>query len=149
MYARLYDKTRELEQKGDDWWLERWGRQHDPEQRVLRVEFEFTRDGLREFQINTPEEAFDQLGALWAYATGSWLSLRTPTADDTRSRWPIDPRWCAVQRSTLAGSSLPAERIRAGAAAGTIRTLLPQLVGYLTAAAVPLRTNDVFDTFDV
>jgi hypothetical protein len=31
-----------------------------------RVEFEFTRDGLREFGIDTPEQTFDQLDALWA-----------------------------------------------------------------------------------
>jgi hypothetical protein len=147
VYARIYDKTRELDGKGDDWWLDVWGAAHDPEQRVLRVEFEFSRDGLREFGVDTPEDALDRQGALWAYATGSWLSLRRPTSDTTRSRWPVDDRWLAVQRATLAGSSLPAERIRAGEAAGTLRNLLPQLVGYLTGAAVPMGTDDLHSTF--
>jgi hypothetical protein len=148
VYARIYDKTRELESKGDDFWLDIWGTAHDPNERVLRVEFEFVRDGLREFAIDTPEDAFEQLGPLWAYATGSWLSLRAPTADDTRSRWPVDPRWIAVQRATLAGNALPAARVRAGEAAGSLRKLMPQLVGCLTGAAVPLGTHDVYDTFD-
>lgn len=147
VYARLYDKTRELESKGDDWWLDIWADQLIADEAVTRVEFEFSRDGLREFGIDTPDDAFDQLGALWAYATGHWLSLRTPTVDDTRSRWPIDARWQAVQRATLAGNSLPAERIRAGQRSGTLRQLLPQLVGYLNGAAVALDTNDLDDTF--
>jgi hypothetical protein len=146
IYARLYDKTRELDGKGDDWWLDIWGPAHDPDQRVLRIEFEFSRDGLREFGADTPEDVFELVGPLWAYATGSWLTLRTPTADDTRSRWPLDARWAAVQRATLAGNALPADRLRAGEAAGTLRQLMPQLVGYLTTAAVPLGTSDVHDT---
>jgi hypothetical protein len=148
IYARIYDKTRELEGKGDDWWLDLWGPSFNPEQRVLRVEFEFNRDGLREFSINTPEDAFDQLGALWGYATGVWLSLRVPCDDETRSRWPVDSRWQAIQRATIAGTTLPAARLRAGEAAGRMRLLLPQLVGYLTGAALPLGTSDLFDTLD-
>jgi hypothetical protein len=148
LYARIYDKTREVEQTGHDWWIELWGERFDPERPVLRVEFEFSRDGLREFAIDTPEDAFEQLGPLWAYATGSWLSLRTPGLDETRARWSVDARWQAVQRSALAGGALPAERIRAGEKAGSLRKLMPQLVGYLTSAAVHLGTADLFDTFD-
>ena len=115
---------------------------------MLRIEFEFTRDGLREFDIDTPEDAFDMTGALWAYVTQQWLTLRIPTADETRSRWPLDPRWTAVQQSNLVGASLPAARIQAGEQAGTLRKLLPQLIGYLTGAAVPLGTLDLDDTLD-
>ena len=71
LFARIYDKSRELEGKGDDWWLEVWGDEFDPEQRVLRVEFEFSRDVLREFGLRSPEDVFEQVGPLWAYATGS------------------------------------------------------------------------------
>lgn len=120
----------------------------DSNQRVLRIEFEINRDGLREFGIQTPEDAFENLGALWAYSTSQWLTLRAPTEDDTRSRWPIDPRWQAVQRCSLAGNSLPAERMRAGATAGSLRKLLPPLVGCLAAAGVVLRTTDLDSTFN-
>jgi hypothetical protein len=148
LFARIYDKSRELEGKGDDWWLEVWGDEFDPEQRVLRVEFEFSRDGLREFGLSSPEDVFEQVGPLWAYATGSWLSLRIPGDDDTRSRWPVDRRWLAVQRASLAGAALPAVRLRAGESAGSLRRLLPQLVGYLASVAVPLGTLDLDDTLD-
>ncbi|MBK7021891.1 MAG: hypothetical protein IPH38_20490 [Candidatus Microthrix sp.] len=148
LYARLYDKTREMEAKGDDWWLDVWGSAYRRGDRVLRVEFEFTRQGLKEFGVTTPEDAFDQVGPLWAYATGRWLSLRVPADDATRARWPVDPRWTAVQQATLAGAALPAERIRAGENAGTMRRLLPGLVGYLSGAAVPLGTFDIEDTLE-
>lgn len=148
LYARLYDKTRELESPGDDWWIELWGAKYRPGERVLRVEFEFSRDGLREFGIDTPEDAFEMIGPLWAYASGHWLSLRVPSSDSTRSRWAVDARWLAVQRASLAGQSLPAVRIAAGEHAGTLRRLLPQLVGYLASAAVPLGTVDLDDTLD-
>lgn len=148
LYARLYDKTREMEAKGDDWWLDVWGSAYRRGERVLRVEFEFSRQGLREFGVTTPEDAFDQVGPLWAYATARWLSLRVPTDDATRARWPVDARWAAVQQATLAGAALPGERIRAGEHAGTLRRLMPALVGYLTGAAVPLGTFDVDDTLE-
>ncbi len=148
VYARLYDKTREVEQTGHDWWPELWGNQFDPERPVLRIEFEFSRDGLREFGVSSPEDAFEQVGPLWAYATGSWLSLRVPTGDDTRSRWPVDPRWQSVQRSAMAGAALPAKRIRAGEKAGSLRKLMPALVGFLSGSAVHLGTSNVIDTFD-
>jgi len=107
VYARIYDKTREASDHGHDYWPELWGPDYDPDQPVMRIEFEFTRDGLREFCVDTPEDAFDMTGPLWAYATQQWLTLRIPTSDDTRSRWPLDPRWAAVQRSSLVGASIP------------------------------------------
>lgn len=146
LYARIYDKTRQAADKGDDWWPDVWGNRYDPEQRVLRVEFEFTRDGLRDFGVNTPDDAFAQVGPLWAYATGKWLSLRLPNSDETRSRWPLDPRWSAIQRATIANNSVPADRIRAGQTAGSLRKLMPALVGYLAGAAVHLGTKDAPST---
>jgi hypothetical protein len=143
LYARIYDKTRELDGKGDDWWLDIWGSRYDPARPVIRVEYEFSRDGLREFGLDTPEDVFAQMAALWAYAACVWLSLRVPTSDDTRSRWPVDPRWQAVQRATLAGNALPADRIKAGQALGALRNLMPQLVGSLTSAAAHLGTDDL------
>ena len=148
VYARIYDKTREAADNGHDYWPELWGTDYDPDLPVLRVEFEFTRDGLREFGVTTPEDAFDMSPALWSYASQQWLTLRQPTDDNTRSRWPLDPRWAAVQRTTLAGNALPAARIRAGEHAGTLRKMLPAITGYLAGAALPLGTYDIDDTLD-
>ncbi|MEO1056653.1 MAG: hypothetical protein AAFY28_07030, partial [Actinomycetota bacterium] len=148
IYCRIYDKSREMERTGAAWLPELWGRRYDEQLPVTRVEFEFKRDGLREFVIDTPEQAFAKVGSLWAYATGRWASLRSPSSDETRSRWPVDRRWSAVQKASLAGGAIPAERISAGQRRGSLWNQLPATVGYLAAAAVQLGTTDARSTFD-
>ena len=146
LYARIYDKTRECEEKGHDWWPEVWGAAYDPERKVTRVEFEFSRAGLTEFGVDTPADALAKAPELWAYASCSWLSLRVPTEDDTRSRWPVDDRWKLVQASSLAGGCAPAARIRAGEREGQLRTLRKLATGVLSSMAVPMGTTDLGDT---
>jgi hypothetical protein len=104
--ARIYDKSREQREKGTDFWLDVWGNRCDRTRPVLRVEFEFARAGLRQFDIDTPHDAMAKMGALWAYATSEWLTYRCPTADSTRSRWPLAPEWRDVQRATLRGEAM-------------------------------------------
>lgn len=146
LYCRIYDKAREMKAKGHDWWPELWGARYDDERPVIRVEFEFRREGLVEFGVDTPHDAVTRAGELWAYASQKWISLRQPTADDTRARWPIDDRWRLIQGSSLAHKSLPAERIRAGEREGTLRTYRKLATGVLTSMAVPMGTGRLDDT---
>lgn len=148
LYCRIYDKSREAEKSGHDWWPDVWGPAYDPNEKVLRIEFEFRRTGLKELGVDTPDEAIQKAGSLWAYATQSWLSLRVPGDDDTRSRWPVDPRWEAVQRSSLAGGCAPADRIREGERQGQLRTYRKLASGVLSSMAVPMGTSDIDDTLD-
>jgi len=148
LLCRIYDKSREMVDKGHDWWPDVWGPRYDPDRKVLRVEFEFSRAGLKELGVDTPADALTAAGSLWAYATGSWLSLRVPTNDDTRSRWPVDPRWELIQRSSLAGGCAPAARIRAGIVEGQLRTFRKLATGVLSSMAVPMGTTDIGDTLD-
>ncbi|MCB1001348.1 MAG: hypothetical protein KDB40_18795 [Acidimicrobiales bacterium] len=148
IYCRIYDKSREAEKNGHDWWPEVWGPAYDPDEKVLRIEFELRREGLKQFGVDTPDEAISRAGELWAYVTQSWLSLRQPSADETRSRWPVDPRWQAVQRATLAGGCAPAARIREGERQGQLRTYRKLATGVLSSMAVPMGTHDVDDTLD-
>ncbi len=146
LYARIYDKSREMVEKGHDWWPEVWGAAYDPERKVTRIEFEFSRAGLVEFGIDTPTKALTRMSELWAYATMQWLSLRTPTDDDTRSRWPVDPRWELVQASTLAGGCAPAHRIKAAQRQGQLRTYRKLATGVLSSMALPMGTVALSDT---
>lgn len=54
--ARLYDKTADLAAKDSGWWPEVWGARYVPGGPVLRLEFEIGRQGLVEFDLNTPTE---------------------------------------------------------------------------------------------
>lgn len=144
--ARIYDKTLEIEHKGNDYWLDIWGHRYRPELPVIRVEFEIGRTGMREFGINTPEEAIDGAGGMWMGATHDWLTYRTPTNDQTRSRWPIAEEWRCVQRATIAKGAQGLERMREGQRLGQLRTLAPGLVGYLASFAALSGTTGVLDT---
>ncbi len=146
LMCRIYDKTRESRDKGHDWWPDVWGPSYDPDEKVIRVEFEFSRSGLVEFGVDTPQDAFDKAPALWAYATCEWLSLRQPTSDETRSRWPVDERWKAIQGSSLRSGTAPADRIRAGEREGTLRTFRKLATGVLSSMAVPMGSTDIDDT---
>lgn len=133
--CRIYDKTREIEKTGHDWWKDKWAHRFDDSERVLRVEFEFGREGLRQFQMSRPEEALDAIGDLWRYATGDWLTYRDPTDDQTKARWPVSQAWADVQAASLRSEVVGLARIKEGALRGSLRKLLPGLNGYVVSLA--------------
>ncbi len=89
---------------------------------------------LREFGIGSPQSALDGRGDLWDYGT-EWLSYRAPTADETRSRWPVADEWKLVQGAFLDCESVGLERVRRSAQSGSIRRLLPGFCGYASSLA--------------
>ncbi|MCW2843471.1 MAG: hypothetical protein JWN22_1387 [Nocardioides sp.] len=131
--ARIYDKSEESRAKGTDWWPDVWGETYQAGERVLRVEFQVTREVLAQTSIHEPVDALGRLPGLWGYLTDEWLSLRTPTEDQTRSRWPVAPEWQDVQGASLRNGAIGLERMKAGHRAGSIRRLLPATRGYLAA----------------
>jgi hypothetical protein len=144
--ARIYDKTRQVEEKGLDWWPAVWGERFDRRKPVLRVEAEIGRAGLREFGVNSPTEGIDAAGALWASVTENWLTYRRPTSDETRSRWPVAAEWSALQRASLRCGAIGAERARALRRKGQLRLIVPQLVGYAARVGALLATDDLDTT---
>ena len=131
--ARIYDKTVEIAKKGGYLWPLVWGDAFDPDRRVVRVEFEFGRQALREYGIESPWEALASAGGLWASVTRDWLTHRTPTGDGTRSRWPFSEYWQSVQRARLAGGAVGIERVTAAAKRAAYRTIIQGLGGYLVS----------------
>ena len=99
---------------------------------VHRLKFEIGRQGLVEFDLNAPAQVLTAAGDLWAYATGQWLTYRSPTADQTRSRWPVAPEWRQLQRATLRHQVVGLERLRLSGRATSVAKLLPGLTGYRT-----------------
>ena len=143
--ARIYDKTIDVELKGSDWWHDIWGEAHEQGARVLRVEFEFGRQILKEFQLSEPGDVLAATGDLWRYATEDWLSFRSPTSDQTRSRWPVAEEWQVVERAPLRSRAIGVARVRHAAAAGTLRQIIPGLNGYLVSFASAVGTTDVHE----
>jgi hypothetical protein len=133
--ARIYDKTAEQAQKGNDYWPQIWGDAFDPLAPVHRVEFEFGRQGLVDFDLDTPREVLEAAGALWAWATENWLSYRSPSSDSNRSRWPVAPEWADVQRASLRSDAHGVERMYQGRQRGELRKLMPVLNGCMAGMA--------------
>ena len=93
--ARLYNKTLELKKSKKDYLKPLWNTASwDGTEQVWRLEFQFKRTILKEFGVGDFEPMLDNLATLWAYATGKWLRLTIPNAnDDNQARWPNHPLW--------------------------------------------------------
>ena len=95
--ARLYDKSREIASGDGSYWKEIWSSNLSDDSPVLRVEFELAREALVQYGVNIAEDAVDCAGKIWTNLTDEWLTHRTATADETRSRWSVSRQWRSVQ----------------------------------------------------
>jgi len=131
LMGRCYDKTLELSVRGSEWpkalWVD-W----DRDQPVWRVEFQFRRRSLVSLGCSTSAEALAARQELWRYAT-QWLSLRTPSSDSNRSRWPEAPEWVVIRQAVVGSPTSPLVRdlVRSADELRIIRGL----VGYASSLA--------------
>jgi hypothetical protein len=146
--ARLYDKTAEIAVKGNDWWELVWGDRHTGGAPVWRIEFEIGRAALSDLELSRPDAVLAAVPSLWRYCTSDWLTLRSPTTDSNRSRWPLDARWEVVQSASLAHGGTELSFIRQRERAASIHRLMPALVGYLVAFALWAGTTDLEHTLE-
>jgi hypothetical protein len=142
--TRIYDKTIQMVEAGADYWRDIWGSNFDPTQRVIRIEFEINRTGLVQFGVNSPFDAIEKAACIYKSIATEWISLRIPTADGTRSRWPVEPSWEQVQQATFTAEAFGIKRIYAGRKRGEMANLLPGARGYLSSvgAVAGVRTLD-------
>jgi len=144
--ARIYDKTRQVEEKGLDWWPAIWGERFDRSRPVLRVEAEIGRSALVEFGVHSPADGLAFASSMWANVTEQWLTYRTSTSDQTKARWPVAPEWKAIQQSSLRSGAIGVDRVRALRRKGELRKILPTLVGYTARAGALVGTTDIDTT---
>jgi hypothetical protein len=144
--ARIYEKTRDAEHKGADFWADVWGEALDPAQPVFRVEFELARTVLREYGMSTLEEVLAAVPALWSSVTSEWLTYRSPTGDQTRARWPVAPEWQAVQRARLGEGAFGVERMYDGRTRGSVRRLIGPLSGWVAHYGALVGTDGIAAT---
>ena len=120
--ARLYNKTLETKEKGNDAYAElltaRCGEAFNPELDVWRLEFELKREGTKGFRLYAPPEEedseeeveaemsaeelqhigtlprfFARMEELFLHLTHHWLRLVEESKDANRSRWPMHSTW--------------------------------------------------------
>ena len=99
---------------------------------MFRIEFELARTALRQYGLTTLDDVLAAVPARWLSVTRDWLTYRSPTADETRSRWPVAPEWQAVQRASPSCGAFGIERMYDGRTEGSLRKVTRILNG-LTA----------------
>lgn len=100
--ARLYDKPLEITQKSKKFWMYGiWGIDSVPENlRLIRVEAQFRREGIKELGLDTVSDFFLHPENLWAYFAENWLKFQTNPGKHHTQRKTL-PFWKTVQKGFL------------------------------------------------
>jgi hypothetical protein len=112
---RMYDKVAEIRQEsGKAWFYPLWGQA----EHVWRIEWQVRKQYLRTFGIRTFDELDAHRGQLLRFLVEDHDTLRTPTEDSNRSRWPLHPLWQDLQARIRA-----CDRLSSGAVDGKAMAL--------------------------
>lgn len=92
---RVYDKVAEInEQSGKHWFFPLWD---GIEENVWRIEWQVRKEKLKQFAIRTFDDLDAGRGDLLRYLCQNHTTLRIPSDDTNRSRWPLHPLWSDLQ----------------------------------------------------
>lgn len=92
--VRVYNKVAEIEQASDKaFFFDLWGQKEN----VWRVEFQVRRGAMKPFGIKTPADLQDFQWDILHHLAHDHTTLREPSGDGNRSRWPLHPLWVALQ----------------------------------------------------
>jgi hypothetical protein len=91
---RVYDKVAEIEEASQKtWFYDLWG----VSQNVWRMEWQVRKPVLKRFGLRTFDDLQSGQGDLLRYLAHEHDTLRRPSADRNRSRWPLHPLWHDLQ----------------------------------------------------
>lgn len=94
LVLRVYDKCAEIDESSSKtWFFDLWGCKEN----VWRVEWQARKEWLRRFGIRTFADLTERQGDLLRVLVHDHTSLRTPSKDSNRSRWPLHPLWVDLQ----------------------------------------------------
>ncbi len=135
IYCRIYNKTAEIRKTGEHYVEQMWGERFNPEAPVIRTEFEIGRKALRQYGIDSVEQAIESARELWKSLTSDSLTYRLDTADRNRSRRPIAPVRIVVQNAEFSSGAIGLERMKEDQANVDISRIAQFLTGYVTSVA--------------
>ena len=94
LVLRIYNKIDEIQEKSaKTWFFDLWG----CEENVWRIEWQVRKEWLRTFGIRTFADLEERQGDLLRVLVKDHTTLRIPTDDSNRSRWPLHPVWADLQ----------------------------------------------------
>lgn len=146
--CRIYDKTLEVTQKRQKlWFFDVWKSKGLNPDKVWNVEFEISRDFLKEVKLDSVEDTLENLKSLWKYCTQSWLVKKE--IDRTRiERCTVDERWQSLQLAfeSFEGKSLVTREKQLATSAVA---LIPGTIGHITSFAARADIMDIDKVFDI
>ena len=90
---RVYDKIAEIQEQSQKFWFyDLWGRRDA----VWRIEFQVRRGRLQQAGIDTLDDLRLLQNDILRELAGNHTSLRQPTGDGNRARWPLHVLWDAL-----------------------------------------------------
>ncbi len=103
----------EVKKHNKEWFHEVW-RKHgwEGEGVVMRIEFRYARECLREMGIEDPYQLLNEIPQLWAYSSQKWLRHTCPDGDQNQSRWATSEVWEVVQAASDEPEATPAVRTK-------------------------------------
>jgi len=95
LVVRIYDKVAEIEQKSQKaWFYDLWGQREG----VWRVEFQLRGERLKAAGIRSFADLVDLQGDVLRELSHRHTTLRRPSGDSNKSRWPLHPLWQSLQQ---------------------------------------------------
>jgi hypothetical protein len=133
LMMRIYDKRAQSKIVHKEWFYDLWKQGGwDGQSDVTRVEIQLRREFLKDFNVTSFDSLQEALGDIFRYITQDWFTLREPSRDKNRSRWPVTPFWSEVQTAIGSFGKIY------GLARGRIKEtkgnfLIPQVAGLITS----------------
>jgi hypothetical protein len=91
--VRVYDKVAEITQaSGKVWMFPIWGQSTN----VWRIEFQVRRPALKRYEVSSLDDLALHQGRMLQDLARKHTTIRLPTLDTNRSRWPLHPIWKAL-----------------------------------------------------
>jgi hypothetical protein len=146
--CRIYDKTLEVTQKRQKlWFFDIWKNKGLNLDKVWNIEFEISRDFLKEVKLDSVEDTLENLKTLWKYCTQSWLIKKQ--IDRTRiENCTTDERWESLQQAynDFKGKGLVSREKQMETSA---MALIPGTIGHITSFAARADIMDINKVFDM
>lgn len=139
--VRLYDKTAEIAAKNHGWWKFVWRLcdGYTDGEPVYRAEVQLRGPVLKELGFGSMNALLASLPELFAYGL-TWCSLRVPSPDTNRSRWPEDPRWTLLR--TAFHPSAPLGRVRPACTIIEYDAVVKRFVSLISSAGAAVDSDD-------
>lgn len=139
--VRVYDKTKEIAASHKEWWKVVWrtSRHFVKDEPVWRVEVQLRSEFLKQVECRSVHSALGNVHGLFE-AGLEWCSVRVPSEDSNRSRWPVHPAWAHLLRTYRPGE--PLGRVKPAVQLMDYDRQIKRLLSLVTTAAVTLETDD-------